>query len=252
MAVRAYTATDFITKALQLLTVIDVTAVPGGEMLAQGFDALEAMVDNWRTHRAAMYATESQQFNLSANTQNYTIGPGATWDIARPSWIDFWSLIQDRTAAATSLTELPYNRVLGIKEWQRIAIKGSTASYPTMLFFDQAFNSANGRGTVKVYPIPTVSTAAVVLYLPTAIANFGTLTASFLFPAGGVLAIQTNLAVALSLYYPGSLTAEVKQVAERTFGDYKRSNVKPREAEFEAALANAGHGRRYDPYSDTH
>lgn len=251
MALRLYTGADFIKKAIQLLNVIDVTAEVPAEASAQGEDALQMMIDNWRTHRAMLFATEAHQLALAANTQSYTIGPGATWDIPRPNWIEFWSLIPDRTAAATSLQELPFVRPLTTVEWQRIPVKGTTSRYPTQLYYDEAFNATTGRATVKVYPIPTVSVADVVLYTPTPIANFADLVTGYYFPPGVVLAITTNLAKALSLYYPGSLTEEVRDAARVSFGDVKRSNWRNREVEFDAALANGGRGRRYDAYSDT-
>ena len=249
MALRTYTANDFIKKAFQLLNVIDVTDPVQGEMNAQGEDALQMMIDSWRTHKATFYATEAKQFALAASTQNYTIGPSATWDTAYPQWIEFWSLIPDRTAAATELQELPFNRVLTTVEWQRIPIKGTTASWPTKLFFDEAFNESTGRGTIKVWPIPTVSVADVVLYLQTPVSNFTTLTTAYLYKPGYVRTIVLCLAKELSLYYPGSLRPEVAEEARLAMEAIKRSNFRPVDAEFDVMLSGS-RGSRYNIYTD--
>ena len=243
---RPYTAADFITKALRLLSVIDQIEPAEPEMLSDGFDVLQEMIDNWRTHRQLIVVSSPERHQLVSAQSVYTIGEGGNFNQARPMRIERWSIIPVRGASPE--LELPFRRPLTLAEWQRIQIKSTPGPYPTALYYDQGF--INGLGKVYVVPVPNVGTVDVILYSPTPLEGFATLATRYIFPAGFAMAIRYNLAVELSANYPGSLTERVERKALSSLGDIKRANYRPKDAEFDAALTGQA-SRRYDPYSDS-
>ena len=139
------------------------------EEQAYGFNKLQQMVDEFAAERLEIYRSQRVgPFNIASSTQTYTIGSGATWNTPRPLWIDRAGVIVD--GGATNPVELSMG-VLTTKAWSQITVKNITSSLPRSLFYDRQFTS-DGYGLIYVYPICTVSTPDVVLYVPVAVAEF--------------------------------------------------------------------------------
>lgn len=247
MGLRAYTAQDFITKALRLLNVIDIISTPAPEQLMAGYDILNEMIDDWRTQSALVLIIAPYRHQLLAHKQSYLIGPGGDWDQARPSEITRWSAILDRTA--NPIIRIPHARAMTLPEWQLVAMQTVEGSIPQALYYDRGFN-AFGQGTVYVYPVPDNSICDIELWLPMPMVGFAGLTNQYVFPPGYTRAIRYSLAVELANDFPGALTEGVAKVASTSIANIKRNNFRPRYAEFDRALVGS-RGRRYDPYTDT-
>lgn len=126
---------------------------------------------------------------------------------------------------ATDVTEIP----LGIftdDAWQALQIKTLTSTLPTNVYFNPT--STGGFATVRLWPIPTASTHALVLYRQMQLVSFTSLSAQYTAPEGAEEAIKYNLAV--RLITPNGISAEVaadiREMARTSLGTYKRGNVK--------------------------
>lgn len=198
------TVGDLITEAAVMAGMHDPRdgSLPPEES-AYGFNKLNQMVDEFATERLEIYREQRVgPFNIVANTQSYRIGSGATWNTARPLWIDRAGVLVD--GGATNPVELPV-KVLTTKEWSQVTVKSTTSSLPRQLFYDRDFD-ANSDGLIYLYPIPNVSTPDIVLYVPVAVAEFALdsdnnpiYTTTVVLPPGYRSMLISNLAVIMSL-----------------------------------------------------
>lgn len=242
-----YSANDVVTRALRLLGVIDATATPSAEDMQAGFDALNDMVDNWSTQRQTIYKITRNVFSLTAGTAVYTLGTGGTWNIARPAWIDRVSVIPTNSGSGnTGPLEIPIGFALSVQAFQQLQMKTATSSYPRAIYWDRDWSA--GLSTVQVYPVPTSSTSAIVLYAPTAVTKFADFSTLYTFPPGYVKAIRYNLAVELAPEFGIEVPDGVRRIAVESLADIKRANFAPVEAHFDAALI--GRSSRYNIYAD--
>lgn len=232
-------ATDFATRALRLLNAIDAIDTPSADLVQAAFTTLNEMLDNWATQRQSVYTTARTVFSLTANVASYTLGTGGVWNIARPSVIDRVSIIPTNSGSGnTGPLEIPIGPPLDIAAYQRIAIKTATGTYPTRVYWDRDWTA--GLSTVYVYPIPTSSTAAIVLYTPTALTQFADFATQYTFPPGYAKAIRYNLAVELAPEMGIDVPPEVMRIAMLSLGDLKRANFQPLEARFDRGLVGRG------------
>lgn len=101
-----------------------------------------------------------------------------------------------------------------------------------------------------IIPAATVPTApAIVLYTPSALAQFTDQSTQYTFPPGYAKAIRYNLAVELAAEFGVEPSKTVSRQALLSLADVKRANFAPLEARFDAALV--GRSGRYNIYTDT-
>jgi len=243
-----YSATDIGTRALRLLGVVDAAGTPSAEDTRTAYEALNDMVDDWATQRQTIFKIDRSVFPLQASKASYTLGFGGDWSLIRPVWIERCSVIPDTSGAGnTGPMEIPLGPPLDINEFQRITIKTALSAYPQYVYWDRAW--VNGVSQVQVYPVPTSSNAAIVLYTPSALKEFPDMGTVFSFPPGYARALRYNLAVELAPEYGIAAPEEVRRNATHSLANIKRANNAPIEAQFDAALV--GVRGRYNIYSDT-
>lgn len=209
------TPLDLITLALSDLDVIGVGETPSAEEAADGLAKANFMLDGWELDRPWIYTVSRVTKTLTANVASYTIGTGASIDTPRPSFpFERAGIILD-IAAATPV-EQPIS-VLTDDDWARITQKTLTSTLPRGVYYDFTFASATGYGTVYPWPIPTVSTRALVLYVPgVGLSQFASLTTNYLFPRGVARAIYKNLVVELSTGHGRPLTGKMLDDAQES------------------------------------
>lgn len=245
----AYSALDFVTRALRLLGVCDPTETPEPEDAETGFTVLNDMVDAWGTQRQTIYKITRNVFSLTSGTSTYLLGPSGTWALTlRPVWIDRVSVIPVNSGTGnTGPLEIPLGNVLDIAQYQAISIKTATSAYPTKVYWDRSF-VGSGLSNIVVYPVPTSTTAAIVLYIPSALTQFADQSTQYQFPPGYAKALRYNLAVELAPEYGIEVPKVVARQAGSSLADIKRANFAPLEAQFDNALVGR---RRYNIYTDS-
>jgi hypothetical protein len=240
------TANDLITRTMKTLGVLASGETPSSDEIDDGLTVLNNMVDTWSTERLSIYTVARGVFNLSASTQDYTIGSGGTFNIVRPLWIQAASIIPDKTAASSQILELPIPVGLTISQWQEVAIKGLTSTYPTQFFYDD--NWVSGKATISVWPIPDNSNCQLVLYTPTALTQFADLTTEYTFPPGYEEALRYQLALRLGPEFGVMVNPDVRVLAAQAFANVKRVNIHTETLGIDNALL--AEGGRYDWRTD--
>jgi hypothetical protein len=243
----SYSATDFGTRALRLLGVIDATQTPSSEDIQTAFEALNDLIDDWGTQRQTIYKIARNVFNLVSGQATYTLGSGGDWNIVRPVWIERISVIPENSGSGnTGPMEIPIGYTLDIQAFQQICIKTAESSFPQAAYWDRGWTT--GLSNVQVYPVPTSSDGAIVLYTPVAVTEFADLSTEYTFPPGYAKAIRYNLAVDLAPEFGIDAPNDVQRIATQSLADIKRANNAPIEARFDAALV--GVRGRYNIYTD--
>lgn len=190
-------------------------------------------------------ATVTTTANHGAATgQNVTIH-GATQDAYNGTWPivvtgvnTFTYLFGSATSPATgtitaffesnlsTVVEMPIPVVTNdSRQWNQV--KSMPSPLVTSVYYNQT--GFGGFATITVWPIPTVTTNALVLYSRQQLARFATLTTQYFLPEGSEEAIHYGLA--RRLITPLGVTdqavvEDVRDLARTTMGAFKRSNFR--------------------------
>jgi hypothetical protein len=240
------TANELISRSLKTIGVLASGETASSDNVADSLVVLNGMVDSWATQRLTIYAVTRNVFDLSASTQEYTIGTGGTFNVVRPLSIQNASIILDKNASSIQKIELPITGPVTVSQWQDVAIKGTTSTYPNLFYYDRAWSA--GLAKISVWPVPNNSDVQLVLYLPTAVTKFADLTTSYTFPPGYEEALRYQLAVRLSVEFGSQLDQLTYQLAAESFADIKRANLGDETLGIDPALKTSG--GRYDWRTD--
>ena len=238
------TGATIAENALKTIGVLAQGQTANPNDAAEAFARLNRLVDFLGTQRLTIYATAETTVALAALTQSYTIGAGATWNLARPLWIPYADLL---VTQSTPNFRIPLD-ILTLKDWTRISIKSQQSTYPTKLYYDYGFDSS-GYGTVQVWPIPT-QVNSIVLFTPTALTQFATPTTAYSFPPGYELMLESNLARWLCAPFGRALSGDVAQMAEDTLAAIKRANTRLTDLSIDHALRPRGAYGNYNWRTD--
>jgi len=233
------TGLQLVTDSLREIRVLDPIEVPNAEQEADAIRAATEVVDAWRVDKLFIRGVTRSVYSLTTNTQNYTIGPLATFAQDYPSDIPSWSVIPDDDAADP--VEQPRGRPLTYDEWQQVRVKSQTGAYPNRMFWNRLYD-ANGRSTLSFHPIPNNGDVDVVLYshIPQ-ITSIVSGTSYDLPPAYG-RALRLAIALELADRYGKKVTDRLERKAMEAIGRLKRANIKLRESPLRPEFA-IGHGR---------
>lgn len=204
------TVRELLTDALLMLGIVAEGELLSGTQADRALRIFNSMLDGWATEKLLVYTMDRQVFALAAGTQTYTLGPGGTWNttplygagsarpvrVSTPTWRD-----------AGQDLELPVN-LMDEDEYRSLVLRGMSSTIVTDLYYSPTFP----LGEVFVWPRPTI-TAQMVLWLWHPYNTQQTLDFDLVFPQGYERALVYNVAVELSMRYPGSLRAELATLA---------------------------------------
>lgn len=212
-------------------SLMDGTLAP--EVSAYGFRKCNDLIDVMATEMLAIYREQrvgpfsvtSGQGDITASAP-ITIGVGATWNTARPVFINRAGVIY--TAGSTPRPELKMH-VFTIKEWSEVTTKGVTSTLSRALIYDRLFNSSS-YGNIYLYPVPSAS-FQVVLYLPVALTEFPLdasgnpdFTTVIALPPAYRLMLISHLARLMSIGTV-AVSDDLKELCTETMAKVKASNV---------------------------
>lgn len=202
-----------------------------------GLAALNRMVSMWNNMRMALYAILPYDFDLSASTGTYTVGPtGDFVTPSRPLSLEACGLISYQNPLQP--LELPLE-VLTLQDWRLTPVKSVESAMPTQVYFEP-YNPNVAR--VHFYPVPNGSlTLKARLYLSLLFAGFSNGTTNYTFPDGYEMALTMNLAKILAPEYRRKLDPVTLELAVTSLALIKRSNAENKldELEFDRALIGA-------------
>jgi len=163
-----------------------------------------------------VYSNTSQSVQLVANKASYTIGKAivpADIDIERPVAIKQASIkIND--------LEMPM-QIIGVEDYNQIAIKTIATPIPRVLYYDQDFPI----GHITLYPVPSQA-VAMLLYFSKYISNVSSISDVLSYPPGYSKALKYNLAVEIGAMFGEPADARVIEIAKDTLGEVKTMNSK--------------------------
>lgn len=231
------TARDLITRAMHRLGYLEATETPRAADVSHAFEILNDWIDALAAERVTIYYSARQVLTLVSGQASYTIGTGGDFAIARPMFLDGVGVILDATA--TDPVETPI-REYTVAEFQSISQKSADSTAPTGIFYDRRWNA--GLGTITVYPVPNVSTARLVLYVPTPLTEFATVDTAFTLAPGWRRFVVTNLAIELAPLLGAVVPPELAVAAAEAKAIVKEANFRPVELTVDPLLT-AGRGR---------
>lgn len=231
-----FTATQIIRNAMLKLGYLESVETPEAADVDDCFSAANAWLDALAIKRTFIYYSERVVHPLANGTASYTIGPTGTIARLRPTWIDQWSVILDRSA--TNPIEKPMGRPLLIEQYQAISMKSLQAQWPYALYFDHAFSTPSaGLASIFLYPVPNQSSSDVVLYIPTPLAQFADkATTQYDFPGGYRRLIEHALAVEFAPILGAVASDDVKTALEEAKLDVEAANFRPSELSIDPFL----------------
>lgn len=211
---------DVITDALLLHGIIyagqSITSAPfSASALALCQTELNNMLAEWNAQGLAVFSVVKSTFTLSSGTADYSIGPGATINQARPEKIESWAVI-DTSYASNGGSPVDSKTFALMAEDRSLQ-----SALITMLNYDAAYPTA----MIHLYPIPN-NAATLELWVWeqfSAITDF--VATALAFPPGYLKAIVYNLAVDLAPLFGRQIDPGVQGLANSTKQTLGATNI---------------------------
>jgi len=238
---------SIIATALRLIGALASGETPSAPDAQDSLTALNRLIDGWGTQRLTIPAVNRYQFPVTSNVGTYTLGPTGTWVVpVRPERLDHAALV---LKTSTPSIEIPLH-VLTDDEYALIGIKGLQTTLPTQIYYNaNVTNSANGQVQL-LWPVPTIATNDIAVYIASALAQFADLTTAVTIPAGYAEALEFNLARRLAPQFARPLPPEVDTQATTTLASLKANNVKPIELGMDPAFVGPSRSGNYNILTD--
>jgi hypothetical protein len=237
------TPQSLITSALRLIGVLGSGETPSAAEAQDSLQILNSMVDSWQTERLMLHVVERQTFSLVASQANYTIGDGGDFDVDRPMKIERASYLD---TTQTSPVEQRIKLLTSAQRWREVMVKDLESTVPQVVYYETTYP----LGTVYVWPVPSVATVDLVLYIPTSLSSFADLTTQYDFPPGYEEALKYNLALRLAPEWERPPNPVVVELARESKALVKRANIVPQELRYSADVPGMGRRGRYNIWAD--
>lgn len=178
-----------MTRAYAEAGVLGVGEAMRPNLGAPGLDILNGMLDSWTIDGRYIYCQRYDTYTLVSGTQEYALGPGATWDtgalVPRPKAIIAANLI---LPGATNPLNL-YVANLDKNERMQVGIP-TLPGQPAGLNYKADFPN----GSVWIWPVPNQSGYTIQLQTDKLLVEFADTGTPYAFPPGYYEAIVYSLA----------------------------------------------------------
>jgi hypothetical protein len=225
--VPSVTGNTIIQDSFSLLNVFQPGVAIPNVHAKYALRLLNDMMSEWSQRAVFVPVISRERFDLVANQGGpddpYTIGPGGDFDTERPS--NQGSI----TAANLILTSTsPEVRVpLGIytdDAYDANQLPSMSNTQPTGMYYNPTYD--NDLGSVFLWPVPTIATNDLELFIQKSVAQFSNLSTTYYVPDGYPQAMKYNLADRLQAPYGRELAPSAMRLAVSTMDTVKRSNLK--------------------------
>lgn len=215
------TVKDLIKASLREIGVLGAGDALKDSVADIAFEVFADLIDALKIDRLALFTSDGFPFVLSNGVASYAVGPGQTFNMDRPDWID--------TATVTRSTDVPtfeyeMDGPLEDEEWAAIRMKGLTDSLPRAFQYRPTFP----YGEIEIWPVPNVSTLGMILYAPVTLVEPPTLATALSLAPGYRRMLRTNLAVELA---SGAFTRAISPLlvkrAIESKADVLGNNIEP-------------------------
>jgi hypothetical protein len=202
------TGASIIGTALQQLGVLGSGGSATTQQNTDGLVFLIAMIDNANGDPKMAISSTRTSFNLTSGVATYTIGPGQTINVARPSKILAASCTQ-----GSGLT-MPVRVFQNSLEFSSIVDANQASHLIRNLWYDRG----NTTGTVYLSPKPYASAGSIAITYPTLITNFSDTTTPVEIPPAYIEWMRFGLAVELAGSYDMPVPESVASAYQRSMG----------------------------------
>lgn len=206
------TASAIIRRSLRLIGAIAAGETPAASEQADALEALNAMLDSWRTESLTVYALRDETLTLTG-AASYTIGAGGNLNTTRPVRIESaYERIGD--------TDYPV-RLASAEAWYQLAAKSTMSDVAEWLYYEPSYP----LGKLYLYPNPATGVLHLVTWVP--LTSYAAADDVAL-PPGYQDALTYNLAVRVAPEYGRPVTPELAALARNTKEVVQRINFRPR------------------------
>lgn len=235
------TGSDLVSNALIDLGVLGQGQTASGNMANFALGKLNRLIAAWSTNRLLTHTITRVTWTISSGTSSYTVGTGATINIARPSTMNYQGCSVAFTDSASDADiEIPL-QPLTDDTYQVIPDKTLAGTYPTSWYYNPTYtSSAAPYGTLILWPVPNVSTLTGVFYAPVAATSIA-LADTIALPPGYERFYETNLAYELATSFPISneVYGRIRTQALESKADVERVNTRLQDLSVDPALWQA-------------
>lgn len=201
------TAQDLIDSALRALGVAASGEVPTTTERNDGLVTLNQLIASWSAEALPIPYLVEEGFTFTGLSL-YPIGPGATFNTARP-------LAIRAAGSQVGLIENPME-ILTAEQWTAIKDKSRAGLFANAIFYNPVYPS----GIIHVWPIPTTG-GGLHLTSYKALLAFASLATTVDFPPGYERALRMCLALEFAPEYgrvTDLLTAQANEAKQSIFG----------------------------------
>jgi hypothetical protein len=191
--------------------------------MADGLDALNALVDSWNIDPLTIWANQDLTLPLIQNQITTTIGIDPTgvltadYNYPRPDKITNANIITQVNSGQPVRTPLA---LLTTDGWANIQVQQTASQIPQALYDDYAYPLSN----LSLWPYPN-GPGSLELFVWQSISQFASPSDNFLCPPGYRRALEFNLAVELHPRYPQfAMDPMVAMVAREAKADVEAHN----------------------------
>jgi len=208
------TALQIITKAMQKAGVLTKSEAPAADEAADALYALNSMIASWSNDSMLIYARTLENFPITANVAEYTIGPSQTFNTVRPLFIVNAYLRSGTYDYPISIiTDENYDDILD-KE---------TQGTPEFLNYTNGFPTAK----IKLWSTPN-SNYTLYLLTEKQLTEFSSLSQEVSLPPGWERALVYNSAPEISGDYGQEVPQSVLKIAAESKAAIRKTIMKNR------------------------
>lgn len=207
------TVRELIASSLRLSGILAANESLEAGMADDALATLNDLLDSWRTERLTLTSQDRVTCAISG-AATYTIGASGNFNRARPLWIDRAGVVTADGSETPIALLTPDQRA-------EVGQKSATADLPGGLFYRPTYP----LGILEVYPIATLTSASLVLYVPAeSLASVADVNTVLSLRPGWSKALRYGLAAELAVEY-GVSFPELARGAAESKANIKRTNI---------------------------
>ena len=209
------TRDQIISGALRNIGAIATGETPSASEIADGAEALNAMVKAWQAEGATLWLYDEEELSLTADKQSYTIGVGGDLDTVRPL-----EIMSARYHYYTAKIDVPMEP-MGRDEYFDIPLKSATG-IPLQYYYDPQLS----LGVFYIWPVIKSTTSDTIrMTLKSEVEDFDAAGDNPDFPKEWFRALKFNLAMEIAPEYGqevGKTLASLAVSTKRAVMDWDR------------------------------
>ena len=243
----AITGSEIVTDAFSILNVFMLGQTIPAKDASFGLRFLNDMLSEMAQRRSMIPFISREVFNLVANqggpTNPYTIGVGGNFNTQKPANQNSIVSANLILTATTPNVRVPLG-IYTTDAYDANALPDLSNTQPTGLYYNPTYSG--NLGTINIWPVPTIATNTLELFIQKSVAQFADLTTPYYVPDSLPKALKYNLADGLQTPYGRTLSQAAQRLAVSSMGTFTRSNHQLSDVMNDAYMFSAGRNTLYN------